>query len=498
MTYKNYSSKGPEIRLRFETSEGIVAGKTEIRCRSVTIGKVTKVELAEDLNSVFLYCTLDSGQETLLRKGTRFWVVRPRVSGADISGLGTFLTGVYIELEPGTGELGPRKWKGRETPPPTSRSVPGLRISLMTQDAGTLTIGSPVQYRGLDVGRVESRKLSEDGQNIRFEIFIRDEFKALVRTNTKFWNTGGVDVSAGVDGFKFKTPSLQVLVSGGISFGVLDGATPAEQATDGISFRLHSDENAAEASTFDPTLQLLLLFDQSVRGLKKLAPVEYRGIEIGRVINISFDLLSDPNNRQVPVLLEIDPQLIRSMIPEKSKEKGIMILEDAVKNGLRATLKTGSLLTGAMYVDFDYYLDEKPKQLTEIEGKHLMPTRPSGFAQLEEKLTSILNKIDALPVEETLQEIKQATTTARKTLENEDFKQLPTDLRKTLAELDKTISSAGPDGNLQGDLLRTLDELRGAIRSMEAMTDTIKERPNSIFFGNDESKNPQPKSFLDR
>jgi len=372
-----------------------------------------------------------------------------------------------------------------------------LRLSLTTEDAGTLTIGSPVQYRGFDVGRVESRKLSDDGQTIRFEIFIREQFKALVRSNTKFWNTGGVDVSAGVDGFKFKTPSLQVLVSGGISFGVLDGVPPAEQAPDGESFRLHSDEKAAAASTFNPTLQLLLLFDQSVRGLKKFAPVEYRGIEIGRVINISFDLLSDPNNRQVPVLLEIDPQLIRSMIPEKSKERGILILEDAVRDGLRATLKTASLLTGAMFVDFDYYSDETPKQLIELEGKHVMPTRPSGFAQLEEKLTSILNKVDALPVEETLSEIKLATAALRKNLENEDLKQLPTDLRKTLTVLDQTISSAGPDGNLQGDILRTLDELRGAIRSMEAMTDTIKERPNSIFFGKEESKNTIPKPFFE-
>jgi 16S rRNA (guanine966-N2)-methyltransferase len=106
MLYRNVSSKGPEVRIRFQTAEGIFAGKTELRCRSVSVGKVTSVELAEDLQSVFVYCTLDSGNEHLLRKGTRFWVVRPRVSAADISGLGTLLTGVYIELEPGTGALG--------------------------------------------------------------------------------------------------------------------------------------------------------------------------------------------------------------------------------------------------------------------------------------------------------------------------------------------------------------------------------------------------------
>ncbi len=515
MLYRSISSKGPEIRIRFDTAEGIQAGKTELRCRSVNVGKVTRVELAEDLSSVLVYCTMDAGNEKLLRKGSRFWVVRPRVSAADISGLGTLLTGVYVELEPGAGELGPRKWKGRETPPPTNRSVPGLRLTLVSEDAASLSIGSPVYYRGYEVGRVESRELDADGRRIIYEVFIREQYQGLVRENTKFWNTSGIDIAAGVDGFKIRTPSFQSMVSGGVSFAVQEGVDPESLAKDGTIFDLHEDENSAASSTFEPTMQLLLLFDQSVRGLSKSAPVEYRGIEIGRVRSISFDYVADRENQKVPVLVEVDPRILRPNGAVTPTEEEIPLLGDAIKKGLRATLKTGSLLTGALYVDFDYYPDEFPEELGYKGDYPVVPTLQSGFAQLEVKLAAILDKIEKLPIEEAmaniskaageaattaedarsaLTQIKEAAAAAKVTLENPDFKGLPADLRKTLAEFEKSIASVGPDGNIQGDLLRTLDELRSAIRSMESMTDTIQEKPNSLLFGKEDSGNPRPKA----
>jgi len=515
MLYKDISSKGPEVRIRFETADGIAAGKTELRCRSVTVGKVTRVELADDLQSVLVYCTLDAGYEKLLRKGTRFWVVRPRVSAADISGLGTLLTGVYIELEPGTGPEGPRRWKGLENPPATSRSIPGLRLTLVSEDAGSLVAGSPIYYRGYEVGRVERRKLDPESLRILYEIFIQEEYQNLVRENTKFWNTSGIDVVAGVEGFKLRTPSFQAMVSGGVSFSVPIGIPLGKPAMDGTVFELHEDADSASSSTFEPSLELLLLFDQSVRGLAISAPVEYRGIIIGRVTNISFDYMPERDNQKVPVLVEIDPKLLRPADAEDIPEDEIPRLSDAIRKGLRATLKTGSLLTGAMYVDFDYYSDAEAAKLTFAGDYPVVPTRSSGFAQLEVKLSSILDKIDSLPLEDAVKqitnaaeesaktiseaksavkEIELAAAAARQTLEDPEFRKLPEDLRKSLTELEKSLASIGPDGTMQGDLLRTLDEFRSAMRSMEALSDTIKEKPNSLLFGKEESKNPRPRA----
>ncbi|MFK7850013.1 MAG: intermembrane transport protein PqiB [Akkermansiaceae bacterium] len=517
MLYKNFSEKGPTIKIRFATAEGIIAGQTEIKCRSVTVGKVKRVELGKDLDSVILHCTLGAGTEDLLLEGTRFWVVRPRISAANISGLATLITGSYIELDPGTMTEKKRnfRWDGLENPPATNLSVPGRRLTLVSDQAGYLSVGSPIYYRGFEVGRVEESRLDNSKRRIIYQIFIREEYQELVKENTKFWNTSGVDVVAGVDGFKLRTPSFQAMVSGGISFSVPVGMDAGETVGDDTIFELHEDAESAAASTFKPSMQLLLLFDQSVRGLVKTAPVEYRGITIGRVTNISFDYIADRENRKVPVLVEIDPQPLRPNGEEDAPEEEVERLGDAIKNGLRATIKTGSLLTGAMYVDFDYYDDAEPVELTFEDKYPVVPTRASGLLQIEAKLASILEKVDSLPVEEMLKQITRAadetaTTVAdakgvieevqlvakavREALENPELKTLPENLNRSLQALEESLASIGPNGTLQGDLLRSLDEFRSAMRSVEALSDTIKEKPNSIFFGKETSKGVRPKA----
>jgi len=515
LLYKDVSSKGPTVTIRFETADGIVAGKTELRCRSVTVGKVTKVELGKDLKSVVVYCSVDAGNEDLLRNDARFWVVRPRVSAADVSGLDTLLTGNYIELDPGKKGERVESWVGLENPPVTSLSVPGRRLRLVSVEARSLVTGSPVYYRGYEVGRVESRTLDADGRRVSYDVFIDEKHQDLVRRNTKFWNTSGIDISSGVDGFKIRTPSLQALVSGGVSFGIPEGLPPAKISEDGDVFVLHQDAETAASSNFEPTMQILLLFDQTVRGLKKGAPVEYRGITIGRVRNFSFDYVPERNNQKIPVLVEVDPKLLRASGNDDGPDEELTRLNREVKKGLRGTLKTGSLLTGALFVDFDYYPEELPAELTYQKEFPVVPTLSSGFGQLEQKLASVLDKLNSLPLAATLEKItlaadetaitvadargavKQmelAAKAARETMDNPEFQKLPADLRKSIKELETSLASLGPSGTMQGDLLRTLDEFRSAMRSMEALSDTIKEKPNSIFFGKEGSKDPRPKA----
>ena len=516
LLYRNFAAQGPVARVRFDTAEEIYAGKTEVRCRSVKVGLVKDVKLADDLKSVLVFIELDSGSEALLRRGTRFWVVKPRLSAAEISGLGTLIQGSYIELDPGPPDAEKRTlFKGRETPPATNRSVPGRRLVLTAEQAGSLSIGAPIYYRGFEVGRIEGRELAEDGRMVTYNAFIKEEYSGLVTTNTRFWNTSGIDISAGSDGFKLRTPSFQAMVSGGVSFGVTAGETAGEPATDGMVFTLFRDEDAARHSTFNPTLKFLLLFDQTVRGLSEKASVEFRGITIGRVAEISFDLVAGADDPRIPVLIELDPSLVRPETAREMTKPDSVFFNEEVAKGLRAALKTGSLITGAMYVDLDYYEDAAPAKLGKSGDFTTFPTVSSGFAQLEAKLSAILDKVQSLPLEETmadiaaaaaeakitiaesrktLAEIEATAAAARKTLEDPEFRELPADLRKSIAALEKSISSIGPDGAVQGDLLRTLDELRASLRSLKSVATTIDEKPNSLLFGRESSGNPTPKA----
>ncbi len=516
LLYRNFAAQGPVAHIRFETAEEIYAGKTEVRCRSVRVGVVKRVSLEDDLKSVLVDAEMDAAAEHLLRSGTRFWVVKPRLSAAEVSGLGTLIQGSYIELDPGPPQAHrANHFLGLETPPATNLSVPGLRLTLTAEAAGSLTIGAPIYHRGFEVGRIEGRRLDAGGLGVTYDAFIDQEYSGLVTQNTRFWNTSGIDISAGADGFKLRTPSFQAMVSGGVSFGVTLGESPGESAANGMTFTLYRDEETARKSTFNPTLKFLLLFDQSVRGLSVRAPVEFRGITIGRVAEISFDLVPEITDKRIPVLIEIDPSLMRPEAARKGSVPDTDFIREAVSKGLRAALRTGNLITGSLFVDLDYYADAVPAEIAQAGEFSSIPTISSGFAQLEAKITAILDKLQALSLEETmaeitaaaaeakttmaesratLKEIEATAAAARQTLEDPEFCELPADLRKSIAALEKSVASVGPDGAVQGDLLRTLDELRASLRALKSMTTTIDEKPNSLLFGRESSGNPKPKA----
>ena len=94
-------NEGPEISVTFQTAEGIDADKTKIKALSVEVGVVKEVRINDDRQSVTVIAKLDRAAESLLGDETRFWVVRPRLGAGGVSGLGTIMSGAYIELQPG-------------------------------------------------------------------------------------------------------------------------------------------------------------------------------------------------------------------------------------------------------------------------------------------------------------------------------------------------------------------------------------------------------------
>jgi paraquat-inducible protein B len=513
LIWKNKVEKGILATVTFETAEGIAAGKTEVRCRSVQVGSVETVILSPNLQAVDVKLRIETAYSELLRKDSRFWVVRPRVSTSAVSGLGTLITGAYIELEPGEESTEATQYKGLEEPPISGTSAPGLRLTLKANAAGSLSAGSPIYYRGFPVGKVERQTLSLKDDSILYKIYIDEKYEDLVNSRTRFWNTSGFDVTAGADGFKFRTPSVQALVTGGASFFTPKEYLDAPGAEHGDSFKLFEDESSARDSAFEPDQKILMFFDQSVRGLQRGAPVEFRGIPLGRVIDISFKY-SDPGDARIPVLAEISGESFDRATQAAGATRKLDLV-DAVRRGLRARLATGSLLTGSLYVDLDLLPDAPEATVEKAAGFDVIPTISSGLAQLELKVNSILAKIESLPLEDTLNSFGKAADEATLTMteirgtiseldgtlaelekfvSNDSTQSLPAEINETLAELRTSIESIGPSGAVQGDLRRTLDELRSALRSFGTLSDSIEQEPNSLIFGRKSGKDPTPRA----
>src|SRR5712692_4961355 len=216
-------SEGPKITIVMKSAEGLEAGKTKVHYNGVDIGTVTTIELSKDHQHVTMTAQMAPKTEAFLVEDTKFWVVRPRISGANITGLGTLISGAYIGVEIGSSKEDRREFVALETPPVITGDIPGRFFILKTPDLGSLDTGTPIFFRRLQVGQVASYKLDGDGQFFTLRVFVKAPYDQYVNPNTRFWQASGIDVDLSASGLQVRTQSVLSILIGGVAF-----ETPAE------------------------------------------------------------------------------------------------------------------------------------------------------------------------------------------------------------------------------------------------------------------------------
>ncbi|MGD8963160.1 MAG: MlaD family protein, partial [Desulfobacterales bacterium] len=361
LAYKGLSEKGPMVTITFESAEGLEADKTLVKYKDVKIGQVQTIRFNADLSRVIIRAELVKEATPFLTENTRFWVVRPRVTASGVSGLGTLFSGAYIEMDPGMEGKSARRFKGLEIPPIVTTGVPGREFLLRASTLGSLDNGSPVYYRQLRVGQVIGYELAEDGRSLIIKIFVNAPHDKLVRANTRFWNASGFDLKLDASGIELNTQSLMSIMMGGIAFDTPTSLETGGPAQDGQVFKLHNTRESIFERTFTEKVHYILHFKGSIRGLTVGAPVEFRGIKIGQVADIKAVFNQETLTPQIKVLIETEPQRWETMGEATMDDKTQM--EALVAKGLRAQLKTGSLLTGQLFIDMDIYPDAAPAKV---------------------------------------------------------------------------------------------------------------------------------------
>jgi paraquat-inducible protein B len=481
MVYWTWSNKGPEITIMLATAEGIEAGKTKIKTRSVEVGLVESVGLGEDLQNVVVTARLEPDAEDLLREDTQFWVVRVRVGMGGVSGLGTLLSGGYIQLEPGEGAPGRREFEGLPNVPVTPVGTPGLKFSLLSDELGSVSTGDPILYKGFTVGRVESTDFDVETQQVHHRAFIDAPYDELVTSATRFWSDSGLSFSANADGIELHTGSLESMLIGGVAFGLPDDIEPGELVEDGVDFALHPDRDSINDHPFARSLEYVVEFNQSVRGLRPGAPIEYRGLPAGRVVRLMIDEIGATGGQgkgtAIPVLLQFEPGRLRFGDSDEGVEKLERSIELGIKNGLRATLATGSLLTGRLLVALDIYPDAEAAELGSYAGRPTIPTIASGLDSIEQKVAKLLDKLNELRLED-------VTGSADATLR---------ELTATIAELRALVASQNVQ-SLPGSIDASLDELARTLKSVRALADSLEDQPSALIFPSDPKPDPEPRA----
>jgi paraquat-inducible protein B len=280
--WKAYKEQGVMIDIVFSSGDGIAAGKTELIYKGMPLGKVQSLDLSPDKKAVLVHIEVDRAAEDFLRHDSRFWLVQPRVSLAGITGLETLVSGNYITFEPGQGEKAVH-YTALAEPPPLSDSLPGLHLQLKSARLESLSEGSPIYYRQIQVGQVNSYALAPDQNSVLIKLHIRPEFEHLVTASTRFWNVSGVSVSASLAGVKVNVESLVSLMAGGIAFDNLGSDNVKDNAAKSV-YELYANYDEAQVGVMIE----LALHDFS--GIEPgVTPVRWHGKQVGIVKSAKVD-----------------------------------------------------------------------------------------------------------------------------------------------------------------------------------------------------------------
>jgi len=500
LAVKTYLQKGPTITITFKTGDGLEAGKTKIKYKDVEVGLVKDVTIAKDITHVIATAELKKEVTPYLVEDTKFWVVRPRISGGSVTGLATLMGGSYIGVDVGTSKQPQRTFTGLEVAPAVAMDVPGSRFQLHSADLGSLDIGSPLYFRRIKVGQVVSYELDQDGKGVTFKVFVAAPYDKYVRANTRFWNASGVDLTLDANGLKLDTQSLMSILIGGIAFQTLDEGGEAAPTGSNTAFTLFATRDEAMKNRDTISQSFAMIFKESVRGLSPGAPVDFRGVTVGEVSGIHVE--HDTRTKEINILVDMRfyPERLRSRavgaVPDPKEYRAI--LNEMVAHGLRAQLKSGNMLTGQLIVALDFFPNAPKANVNWATNPPQFPTTPGSLVELQATLMQIAKKLEKLPLDETVADVRKALQSLDVTLKYADKlvkrmnAEVVPEVRMTLEEARKTLGAAkqtlSADAPLQQDLRETLRELARTAQSLRVLTDYLERHPESLIRGKQEDK----------
>jgi paraquat-inducible protein B len=487
--------RGPTITISFLSAEGLEAGKTKLKYKDVDIGLVKTVTLSKDLSRAVVTAEVTKDFKPHLVEDTRFWVVRPRIAGGTVSGLGTVLFGSYVGVDAGKSRRPRFHFNGLEVPPVVTYDRPGHEYTLHTDNVGSLDVGVPVFFRRIPVGQVAGYALDADGKGVTVKVFVNEPYTRYVNANTRFWNAGGVRVKLDANGVRVDTQSLVSIAIGGIAFDNPDTDERAAPASETTGFRLFPDREGAMRNPETDVLKMVMVFNESVRGLAVGAPVEFEGINIGEIIAINLDIDIATGKAQIPVEVNIYPQRLRSRsrkyFAALPPARRIAFIDAMVAQGLRAQLRTANLLTNQLYIALDYFQNQPKARVNWEEVPPELPTSKSNQQELQNALGSVAAKLDKIPLDKIGSDLRQTLQTANALLQRLDREVAP-EARDTLVEARKALRSVdrlvAPDQAMQQDARETMREVTRAAQALRVLADYLERHPESLLRGKKEDE----------
>ncbi len=478
VVWRSYSEQGPLVTVAFPSASGIKAGATELRIRDIRVGIVEEVGFADGMTAVEAKIRIDRPVARYVDADARFWIVEPQVSARGVTGIGTILSGVYIEAD-WDGEVGTPATRFTALPsaPLSASGEAGTRVILRARAGGQLAAGAPVLATGIEVGRIGQPILSETGNTVTMEAFVAAPYDKRLTTNARFWDASGLSVNVGAGGLALKVDSLAALLEGGVNFGT--PVTGGEPVADGHVFEVFATEAEARADAFegttDPDLAVSILLDADVAGLGVGTVVRFRGIKAGEVVDVvgvAPDAGSD-DSVQLLIDMALTPTRI-GLRPDLTDTQLREVLAARVARGLRMRLSSEGLFGQTRVVELVSLPNSPPAELMEAEdGRLMIPTAAPATSEGDSGVESLVSRVSRLPIEDVMTAAAEAMTSvsrlagaAEGVLTSDGVSRLPGTIDGTLGEVRGLVADVRGGGAIES-FSQTLRSVEGTMASVD-------------------------------
>jgi paraquat-inducible protein B len=514
--YNALARRGPGVKISFKTAQGIVAEQTLVTYKSVPIGTVEDVELGADHATVVVHVRMQRAAKFALTDHARFWVVRPHLSPANLSGLETIVSGAYIAVDPGApGGKEEKSFVGLDEVPGVTSDEPGHTFELKAARIGSLSEGAPVFYRDVTVGSLLNYDLGDGLGPVSMRVFVRAPYDKLVRPDTLFWNASGVSLTTGAEGIHLELESIQALLSGGIAFETPPGSVSEPMGERAAPFRLYEGRATAEAAMFKQNTPCVTYFQTSVQGLARGSAVEIFGVPIGAVTDVH--LAYDPQGRHFVARVAFDLQPERAFKPGDYHNVSGAEVRALVSQGLRVVLDSSNLLTGQKQLSLQYVPRAKEAIVVDEGGALVLPSQAGGLDGISTAVADIAAKLDRIPFEDIGNNLNNALRGVSDTVGSQDLRsalhslsytmkdarhlvhEADTNLGPALArlptiagELQTAVEHArdalgsggyGANSDVQRSLARMIDQVGDTARTVRLLADYLDHHPEALITG---------------
>jgi len=511
LVFQYFYDRGPEIQIIFPKNEGLVAGQSVVKFKNVPIGKVTKIYLDENVDGVIVVVRMFSEQaKPYMTEKAKFWIVKPKVGIGGVSGLDTLLSGTYIDVYSEKG--GTFKEKHYGLAQPYYDSTKGVYFHLKSTESKHITVGTPLYYKNIQVGKVEYVYLGLDNKSIDILVFVENRYVYLVHRHSKFWIKNMINIDFTKGNMNIDIAPLNFLLKGGIVFSSTNQDENDSVPSDYI-FRLFKSQTEADNKNIGTSKKknhtFIVVTDESLANLSIGALVRFDGFDVGRVTDIKLSYEKETHHMLGQVILEIDTSVFEDK--HETNSSGVANFYTAVEEGLRAKIVALDPITRSLYIDLTFSHNDEKGKMVQFNGYPRLPIVPNGEVGMMDTVSQILTKINQLPLDklltsmteviestkqpiahtdEILVNLKIAVDNLNKMTSKKSFEVLPDELSKALKAMTKTLKDTskvvkGYDSNslVKEQLSQTLEILTKTSQEMQAFLRMLNRKPNSLIFG---------------